>query len=112
MGSPRILLISSDAELAGAIAQPMLNAGCDVRIRSALFEAPTSEPRFDCTVLDLEALPEADHLAIAACIRLHPVLLIADRVPEHLREWVVGQIAPNSAVRTAVDAVRTVVARQ
>lgn len=112
MGVPRILLLTGNSRLIGAVTAACAGTGWDIEVQGdPLFQEAEAGRRFVCTLLDVEVLPDVAHLAIATCIRRHPVILLADAVPQLLHEWVVGEIAPRNIALRAVDAVRRAIAR-
>jgi hypothetical protein len=104
-----ILLIAADADWRGKAQRALARDGMDVVAIDSLPEPDVPNfVRHDCTVIDGDALPQTPYVAIAMCMRFHPVVLVDRQNLSWLHEWVSGVVSDPEALPDLVRTVRTV----
>lgn len=107
MASGRILVVAPDNDIRQSLVFSFEAEGFEVTARDQL---PTmawqQQRRFDCTVLDQNALGGEAYESIAFCIKAHPVVLMAARPHPWLVEWVSQVVETPSADNALTTAVR------
>src|SRR5262245_22259416 len=107
MAPARLLVVAPEGDLRRSVVFALEAEGHQV----TTFDRPPSthwlaHHRFDCTVLQQDALTGEAYEAVAFCIKAHPVVLIAARPHPWLIEWV-SQVVDLPVLGNAVtDAVR------
>lgn len=113
MASGRLLVVASDNDIRQSLVFAFEAEGFEVTARE---EPPTmawmQQRRFDCTVLDQNALDGEAYESIAFCIKAHPVVLMAARPHSWLAEWVSQVVVTPSADNALVTAVRLAIQMQ
>jgi DNA-binding NtrC family response regulator len=107
MASGRLLVVAPDSDLRESLVFSFEAEGFEVTARDELPSMSwMQQRRFDCTVLDQNALDGEPYESIAFCIKAHPVVLLAAAPHSWLVEWVsqvvVTPSSPDNALTTAV----------
>jgi hypothetical protein len=106
MASGRILVVAPNGDLRGSLVFALEAEGYEVAAREQVPNLSwVTAQRFDCTVLDQQALMGEPYESIAFCIKAHPVVLLAARPLSWLVEWVsqvVDMPVAGNAISTAV----------
>ena len=89
MAEGRILVVAPQFDMRRSLEFVLDAEGFEVASRSRIdFAAPGASARFDCIVLDHQALAGPRDLIIAFCARAAPVVLVASKPIAWLSDWV------------------------
>lgn len=109
MTADHILVIAPDDIDRARTVAALEHGGLPVVVADTLPEhEPASASRRACTIIDGALLPDLRHVAIAMCIRFHPVVLIDDLRRDWLHDWVSAVVGGGEATADIVRAVRSV----
>ena len=109
MTTGHIMVIAPDDTDRARTVAALEGDGLQVVVADALPDhGAASASRRICTIIDAALLPDLRHIAIAMCIRFHPVVLIDDRRRDWLHDWVSAVVDGGVATADIVRAVRSV----